>query len=63
MENTRIKFDLSKFAEVKKIVEKSGGKKEDFITDECLELGEDEDYKSEVIDIMKKLAIEFSFVE
>lgn len=63
MKNNRIKFDLSRFDDVKKIVEESGGKKEDFITDECLELGEDENYKFAVIDIMKKVAIEFSFVE
>jgi len=56
---TRLNFDEKDYDIVKNYIEHSGGCKEDFITDEIVELGDDEVYINKVLEYMNSMGIRY----
>lgn len=59
--NTRLYFNLSDYEMVKKCIEELGGNKEDFITDDVVELGSNIKYIDKVLLWLDTNGIHYEF--
>lgn len=60
--NTRIIFDIKDYERVYEIIIELGGESSDFETDDCVELGDDEEYVDNAIKALNKASIEFEII-
>ena len=60
--NTRITFDIKDYERVYEIITELGGESSDFETDDCVELGDDEEYVNSVKKALNKAGIEFETI-
>ncbi len=60
--NTRIIFDIKDYERVYEIITELGGEPSDFETDDCVGLGDDEEYVDNAIKALNKAGIEFETI-
>ena len=57
--NTRITFEIKEHEIVYDIIMKLGGEPSDFVTNDCVELGDDEDYVESVINALESANVKY----
>ena len=57
--NTRITFEIKEHEIVYDIIMKLGGEQSDFVTNDCVELGDDEDYVESVINALESANVKY----